>query len=212
MPTLAWFIRGRFRPASGHKSFRSIDRRHLPGILVPENLGRDRTDAGRVPGRGPSRCLASSEHSLSVEALARRLERLEQQNAKLATQNRSLVKQLEAVTNTLRSTQPPAGADRTGPGLAVPRPACSLAAHPGSLPRRFASAASQSRAVPGHGSRVRGRHPERGNARDSRPARAEPAGHSAWSFRLLEVPGRRLRRSARHVRPGSTTRRPARSL
>ncbi len=100
MPILAWLIRGRYRSWIGHGySGHSIATSCLILLLLRDFPVAAQTPAAAPPA-GTNRPEAPpASAALSVEALARRLERLEQQNAQLAEQNRSLVKQLESVTN-----------------------------------------------------------------------------------------------------------------
>ncbi len=98
MPSLAWCIQGCCRALSDSRLFR---RQIAAGCLCFVSLDpsvRAQTPVA-APGSNRPEATQGAAASISLEQLARRLERLEDQNAHLAEQNHSLAKQLEAVTS-----------------------------------------------------------------------------------------------------------------
>ena len=99
MPSLTWLIHGCCRTLSDS---RLTSVWIAAGLLFLLSL-RDPSVSAQTPAaaQGSNRPDASPSAGapISVEELVHRLERVEQQNAKLAEQNHSLVKQLEAVTS-----------------------------------------------------------------------------------------------------------------
>ena len=101
MPSLAWFIHGCCRALSDSRLSRL---RIAAGFLFSNPVPAQAPPVGAdtpatAPGSNRPDASPAAGAPISVEELAHRLERLEQQNAKLAEQNHSLVKQLEAVTS-----------------------------------------------------------------------------------------------------------------
>src|SRR5271165_23161 len=99
MPSLAWFIHGCCRALSDSRLSRL---RIAAGFLFLLSM-RDPCVSAQTPATAPGSNRPDASPAagapISVEELVHRLERVEQQNAKLAEQNHSLVKQLEAVTS-----------------------------------------------------------------------------------------------------------------
>ncbi len=98
MPSLAWFIRGCSRALSDSR-FSGAWRAGGFCLLLLLH-GRLVSAQTSPPAQASSRPAESpvAAASISVDELARRLQRLEAQNAKLAEQNQTLVRQLETVT------------------------------------------------------------------------------------------------------------------
>ena len=184
----------------------------FPLVPVPARPLGPRGAAHFGPGEQPPRRIPGGRSPISVEELVRRLQRVEQQNAKLAEQNQALVRQLDTMTS--RYDQLNQRYDQLNRRLEQiePRPGLPTPALPAARAAHLGISHRASRTLP-NGSRLRSRTRDReplqagcGATPDPSPPGREPARPG------LAVPGRRLRRRSRRVRPGPAPGRSARPV